>query len=90
MSNVLIPKNKVKGVTTRGGKMTSEATHSKEINKTGINKNEPLRFEQDVQEKPHDDGVKNNSSSIYERTAQPLVKPQQSSIPFLNQARSQG
>ncbi|GJX37398.1 hypothetical protein Tco_0250701 [Tanacetum coccineum] len=39
VSNVLIPKNEVKGVTTRGGKMTSEATRSKEINKTGINKN---------------------------------------------------
>ncbi|GJV46102.1 zf-CCHC domain-containing protein [Tanacetum coccineum] len=56
VSNVLIPKNKVKGVTTRGGKMTSEVTRSKEINETGINKNEPPRFEQDVQEKPHNDG----------------------------------
>ncbi|GJR51519.1 reverse transcriptase domain-containing protein [Tanacetum coccineum] len=34
--------------------------------------NEPTRFEQDVQEKPHDDGVKNKSSSIRERTTQPL------------------
>ncbi|GKB23338.1 reverse transcriptase domain-containing protein [Tanacetum coccineum] len=41
VSNVLIPKNKVKEVTTSGGKMTSEATRSKEINETGINKNEP-------------------------------------------------
>ncbi|GJS69618.1 reverse transcriptase domain-containing protein [Tanacetum coccineum] len=80
MGNVLVPKNKVKGVTTRGGKMTS----SKEINKTGINKNEPPRFEQDVQEKPHDDGVKNKFLSIPEKTTQPLVKPQQSSIPFPN------
>ncbi|GJX29156.1 hypothetical protein Tco_0237235 [Tanacetum coccineum] len=89
VSNVLIPKNKVKGVTTRGGKMTSEATHSKEINETGINKNEPPRFEQDVQEKPHDDGEKNKSSSIRERTTQPLVKPQQSSIPFPNRVRKE-
>ncbi|GJV52965.1 hypothetical protein Tco_1448706 [Tanacetum coccineum] len=59
ISNVLIPKNKVKGVITRGEKMTSEATPSKEINETRINKNEPPRFEQDVQEKPHDDGVEN-------------------------------
>ncbi|GKA43092.1 hypothetical protein Tco_0735752, partial [Tanacetum coccineum] len=48
VSNVLIPKNEVKGVTTRGGKMTSEVTRSKEINETEINKNEPPRFEQDV------------------------------------------
>ncbi|GJT37815.1 reverse transcriptase domain-containing protein [Tanacetum coccineum] len=89
MSNVLIPKNEVKGVTTRGGKMTSEVTCSKEINETKINKNEPPRFEQNVQEKPHDDGEKNKSSSIRERITQPLVKPQQSSIPFPNQVRKE-
>ncbi|GKC32739.1 hypothetical protein Tco_1040033, partial [Tanacetum coccineum] len=89
VSNVLIPKNEVKGVTTKGGKMTSEATHSKKIHETGINKNEPPRFEQDVQEKPHDDGEKNKSSSIRERTTQPLVKPQQSSIPFPNRVRKE-
>ncbi|GJU17071.1 hypothetical protein Tco_1145037 [Tanacetum coccineum] len=64
--------------------MTSEATPSKEINETRINKNKPPRFEQDMQEKPHDVGVKNKSLSILERTTQPLVKPKQSSIPFLN------
>ncbi|GKF48444.1 hypothetical protein Tco_0141695, partial [Tanacetum coccineum] len=42
--------------------MSSEATRIKEINETGINKNEPPRFEQDLQEKPHDDGVENKSS----------------------------
>ncbi|GKE45636.1 retrotransposon gag protein [Tanacetum coccineum] len=86
MGNVLIPKNKVRGVTTRGGKMTSGATPSKEINETRINKNEPPRFKQDVQEKPHDVGVKNKSLSIPERTTQPLIKPQQSSIPFPNRS----
>ncbi|GJV18327.1 hypothetical protein Tco_1367347 [Tanacetum coccineum] len=64
--------------------MTSEATRSKEINETGINKNEPPRFKQDVQENPHDDGVENKSLSIPEKAAHPLVKPQQSSIPFPN------
>ncbi|GKA01855.1 hypothetical protein Tco_0674520, partial [Tanacetum coccineum] len=75
VSNVLIPKNEVKGVTTRGGKMTFEATHSKEINETRININEPPGFEQDMQENPNDDGVENKSSSIPERTTQPLIKP---------------
>ncbi|GJU48134.1 hypothetical protein Tco_1217689 [Tanacetum coccineum] len=65
--------------------MTSEATLSKEINEIGINEDEPPRFKQDVQEKPHDDGEKKKSSSIRERTTQPLVKPQQSSVPFPNQ-----
>nr|GEY89772.1 retrotransposon protein, putative, Ty1-copia subclass [Tanacetum cinerariifolium] len=68
--------------------MMSEVTRSKEINETGINKNEPPRFKQDVQEKPHNDGKKNKSSSIRQRTTQPLVKPQQSFIPFPNQIRS--
>ncbi|GJU84181.1 hypothetical protein Tco_1291727 [Tanacetum coccineum] len=76
VSNVLIPKNEVKGVTTRGGKMTSKATHTKEINEIGINENEPSRFEQDVQEKLHDDGEKNKSSSII-KDFSTLVNPQQ-------------
>ncbi|GJT00253.1 retrovirus-related pol polyprotein from transposon TNT 1-94 [Tanacetum coccineum] len=88
VSNVLIPKNKVKGVTTMGGKMTSKATRSKEINETGINKNEPPRFEH-VQEKPHDDSVENKSFSIPEKAAHPLVKSQQSSIPFPNRVRKE-
>ncbi|GJR04571.1 reverse transcriptase domain-containing protein [Tanacetum coccineum] len=84
VSNVLIPKNEVKGVTNRGGKMAFEATHSKKINETGINKNEPPRFEQDVQEKPHDDCVENKSSSIRERTTQPLnLKQLDINIPFI-------
>ncbi|GJQ90223.1 reverse transcriptase domain-containing protein [Tanacetum coccineum] len=72
-----------------GGKSTFEATRSKEINEIGINENEPPRFEQDVQEKPHDDGEKNKSSNILERTTQPLVKPQQSSVPFPNRVRKE-
>ncbi|GJR33871.1 hypothetical protein Tco_1209555 [Tanacetum coccineum] len=89
VSNVLIPKNEVKGVTTREGKMTFEATHSEEIKEARIDKNKPPRFEHNVQEKPHDDGVENKSSSIPERTTQPSVKPQQSSIPFPNRVRKE-
>ncbi|GJX23169.1 hypothetical protein Tco_0227614 [Tanacetum coccineum] len=41
--------DEVKGVTTRGGKMTSEATRSKEINEYWEStRNEPPSFEQDV------------------------------------------
>ncbi|GJR10576.1 reverse transcriptase domain-containing protein [Tanacetum coccineum] len=69
--------------------MKSEAINNKEINETRINKNEPPRFKQDVQEKPHDDGVENKSSSICEMTTQPLVNPQQSSIPFPNRVRKE-
>ncbi|GKC16296.1 hypothetical protein Tco_1013078 [Tanacetum coccineum] len=69
--------------------MTSEASHSKKFNETGFNKNEPPKFEQDVQENPHDDGVENKSSSIRERTTQPLVKSQQSFVPFPNPVRKE-
>ncbi|GJV16506.1 hypothetical protein Tco_1361829 [Tanacetum coccineum] len=89
MGNVWILKNEVKGVKTKGEKMTSEATPSKEINETGINKNKPPRFEHDVQEKPLDVGVKNKSSSIPERTTQPLVKSKQSLIPFPYRVRKE-
>ncbi|GKB42076.1 reverse transcriptase domain-containing protein [Tanacetum coccineum] len=58
------------------------------LESTRINKKEPPRFEQDVQEKPHD-VVENKSSSIPRRTNQPLVKPQQSSIPFPNRVRKE-
>ncbi|GKB40668.1 hypothetical protein Tco_0885610 [Tanacetum coccineum] len=69
--------------------MTSEATHSKEINETRINKNEPLKFQQNVQEKQHEDGVENKSLSISEKAAHPLVKPQQPSIPFPKWVRNE-
>ncbi|GJU29102.1 hypothetical protein Tco_1172691 [Tanacetum coccineum] len=69
--------------------MTSEAIRSKEINETGINKNETSRFDQDVQEKPHDDDMENKSSSIPERTTKPLEKSQHSSIPFPNRVRNE-
>ncbi|GJS43432.1 hypothetical protein Tco_0568475 [Tanacetum coccineum] len=51
--------------------------------------NEPPRFEQDVKENPHDDSVENKSSSTPEKAAHPLVKPQQSSIPFPNRERKE-
>ncbi|GJX24562.1 reverse transcriptase domain-containing protein [Tanacetum coccineum] len=54
---------------------------SKVMSNVLIPKKESKEFEQDVQEKPHDDGVENKSSSIRERTTQPLVKPQQSFVP---------
>ncbi|GJU05161.1 hypothetical protein Tco_1121591 [Tanacetum coccineum] len=60
-----------------------------ELKKRGKRINEPPRFKQDVQENPHDDGVENKSSSTPEKAAHPLVKPQQSSIPFPNRVRKE-
>ncbi|GKE12153.1 reverse transcriptase domain-containing protein, partial [Tanacetum coccineum] len=48
-----------------------------------------LLSELKIKEKPHDDDVKNKSLSIPERTTEPLVKPQQSSIPFPNRVRKE-
>ncbi|GKC01555.1 reverse transcriptase domain-containing protein, partial [Tanacetum coccineum] len=45
-----------------------------------------LLSELTIEEKSHDDGVENKSSSIRERTTQPLVKPQQSSVLFPNRS----
>ncbi|GJU85565.1 RNA-directed DNA polymerase, eukaryota, reverse transcriptase zinc-binding domain protein, partial [Tanacetum coccineum] len=55
----------------------------------GIRVSDEDVFEQDVQEKPHDVGVKNKSLSILERTTQLLVKPKQSSIHFPNRVRKE-
>ncbi|GKD06453.1 hypothetical protein Tco_1181427, partial [Tanacetum coccineum] len=45
-----------------------------------------LLSELKIKEKPHDDGVENKSSSILEKAAHQLVKPQQSYIPFPNRS----
>ncbi|GJT29807.1 reverse transcriptase domain-containing protein [Tanacetum coccineum] len=45
-TNELLLKERINGVTTRGGKMTSEVAPSKEINETRINKNEPPRLQE--------------------------------------------
>ncbi|GJV13832.1 reverse transcriptase domain-containing protein [Tanacetum coccineum] len=48
-----------------------------------------LKTQSNLLRKPHNDGEKNKSSIIRERTTQPLVKPQQSSIPFPNRVRKE-
>ncbi|GJU89266.1 hypothetical protein Tco_1301689 [Tanacetum coccineum] len=83
VSNVLIPKNEVKGVTTRGGKMTSEATRSKEINETGINKNEPPRFEQDVSSIPFPNRVRKEKEEALQRNFLENLKQLDINIPFI-------
>ncbi|GJR44923.1 reverse transcriptase domain-containing protein [Tanacetum coccineum] len=48
-----------------------------------------LLSELKIEEKQHDDGVENKSSSISEKAAHPFVKPQQSSILFPNRVRKE-
>ncbi|GKB14676.1 hypothetical protein Tco_0848599, partial [Tanacetum coccineum] len=68
--------HEVKGVTTRGGKMTSEVTYDKEINEDNDEHNEPSRFQHDELEKPREVVVENESPKAQERTIQPSMESQ--------------
>ncbi|GKE71451.1 hypothetical protein Tco_1529523 [Tanacetum coccineum] len=52
MNDALFSKHEVKGVTTRGGKMTSEVTYDNEINGANNDHNEPSGLQHDTPEKP--------------------------------------
>ncbi|GKA48935.1 reverse transcriptase domain-containing protein, partial [Tanacetum coccineum] len=89
MSDVLVSRNEIKGVTIRGGKMTSRVTYNKEINKTNLDHDEPLRFQPNEQNKPKEVIVENEPPNILERTTKPSIKSQQSPIPFPNRLRKE-
>ncbi|GJT70271.1 reverse transcriptase domain-containing protein [Tanacetum coccineum] len=79
MNDVLILKNEVKGVTTRGGRMTTEIAYNDEIN--NINK-EPSELPHDKPEEPQDAILRNDPHKTKEMISQPLVEKQVPSIPF--------
>ncbi|GJT80831.1 hypothetical protein Tco_1055173 [Tanacetum coccineum] len=56
MSDILLSKHEIKGVTTRGGKMTFEVTYDKEVN---LDHNEPPGFKRNEQDKPKEVVVEN-------------------------------
>ncbi|GJT60684.1 reverse transcriptase domain-containing protein [Tanacetum coccineum] len=89
ISNALVSRHEAKGVTTRGGKMTSEVTYNKEINETNLNHKESPKFQPNDQDKPNEVVIENEPLNILERTTQPSVKPQQSPIPFPNRLRKE-
>ncbi|GKE96448.1 hypothetical protein Tco_1581303 [Tanacetum coccineum] len=89
MSDVLFSGHEVKGVTSRGGKMTFEVTCVKEINKANDNHNEPSAIQHDEQGKPREVVVENESPKVQERTIQPSIESQQPSIPFPNRLRKE-
>ncbi|GJZ84614.1 hypothetical protein Tco_0649953, partial [Tanacetum coccineum] len=59
MNDVLFLRHEVKGVITRGGKMTYGVTHDKEINEANNNHNEPSGLQHDMQKKPREVVVEN-------------------------------
>ncbi|GJW11730.1 hypothetical protein Tco_1577557 [Tanacetum coccineum] len=86
---LLKKQNNLLRVTTRGGKMTFEATYNKEINKANDDHNEPFGFQHDEQGKPQEVVMENESPKVQERTIQPLMESQQPSIPFPNLLRKE-
>ncbi|GJY57382.1 hypothetical protein Tco_0456497 [Tanacetum coccineum] len=61
MNEVWFLMHQVKGVTTRGGKMTSEVTYDNQINKANNDHNEPFGLQHDKLVKPREAIVENES-----------------------------
>ncbi|GJT69084.1 hypothetical protein Tco_1028370 [Tanacetum coccineum] len=88
MSDVLVSRHEIKGVTTRGGKIT-EVTYNKEINETNLSGNEPPRFQSNEQDRPEEVMVDKEPPNILEKSTKPAIKPQQPPVPFPNWLRKE-
>ncbi|GJZ45684.1 reverse transcriptase domain-containing protein [Tanacetum coccineum] len=86
MNDVLILKNKVKGVTTIGGRMTTRIAYNNETN--NINK-EPFELSHDKPKEPRDGILRDEPQKMKETIPQPLVEIQVPSIPFPHQLRKE-
>ncbi|GJV85711.1 hypothetical protein Tco_1525609 [Tanacetum coccineum] len=89
MNEVWFSKHKVKGVTTRGGKVTSKVTYDNEMHKGNNDHNEPSRLQHDKPKKPQEVVVENESPKAQERIIQPSIEPERTSIPFPNRLRKE-
>ncbi|GJU08632.1 hypothetical protein Tco_1125062 [Tanacetum coccineum] len=89
MNDVLLSRNEVKGITTRGGKMTSMVAYDKEINKANNDHNEPSGLRHDKPEVPREVVAENEPPKAQERIIQPTIKKQKPSIPFPNCLRKE-
>ncbi|GJZ28475.1 hypothetical protein Tco_0573122 [Tanacetum coccineum] len=65
MRDILVLRHDIKGVTIRGGKMTSEPTYSKEVN---IDHNQPPGSKPDEPDKPNEVVVENKPPNILDHT----------------------
>ncbi|GKB43869.1 reverse transcriptase domain-containing protein [Tanacetum coccineum] len=84
MNDVLILKNKVKGVITRGKRMKTGIAYNDEINNTN---EEPSELPHDKSEEPRDSILRNEPQKTKETVSQPSVEVQVPSIPFPNRLR---
>ncbi|GJU07323.1 reverse transcriptase domain-containing protein [Tanacetum coccineum] len=89
MNDALFPKHEVKGVTTRGEKMTSRVTDDNEINEANDDHNEPSGLQHAKPEKLREVVVENNSPKAQERIIQPSIELLKPSVPFLNWLRKE-
>ncbi|GJY87693.1 reverse transcriptase domain-containing protein [Tanacetum coccineum] len=87
ISDILVSRNEVKGITKRGGKIT-EVNHNKEINESNLKRNEPLKFQPNEQEEPEEAVVNKEPKIILERNTKPPINPQQPSVPFSSRLRT--
>ncbi|GKE71452.1 hypothetical protein Tco_1529524 [Tanacetum coccineum] len=83
-SNLLI-----KGVTTRGGKMTSGVTYDNEINGANNDRNEPSGLQHDTPEKPREVVVENKSPKAQVQIIQTSIELQKPSVPFPHRLRKE-
>ncbi|GJX09819.1 reverse transcriptase domain-containing protein [Tanacetum coccineum] len=79
IDNALISNCEVKGVTTRGGKMTTQGIHN---HNADIHTKEPLVFHYDQPVAPIKVHVENEPQKTKEQVVQPPIKLQTPSIPF--------
>nr|GEX48860.1 hypothetical protein [Tanacetum cinerariifolium] len=88
MNNVWVLREDIKGVTTRGGKVTSTVKYNVEANKGSFNKGEPPRSQPLGQNKTKV-VVNKDPLTVLEQTIRPPTKPQQQPISFPNQLRKE-
>ncbi|GKB32706.1 hypothetical protein Tco_0872107 [Tanacetum coccineum] len=84
--NAQIPRNEIKGVRTRGEKMTTEGVHNDKINNDA---KEPPTLQHDKPVEPNDVLVENEPQKIKEQDVQPSVGLQTPSIPFPHMLRKE-
>ncbi|GJS03376.1 hypothetical protein Tco_0319884 [Tanacetum coccineum] len=84
LNNVLFSRNKIKGITTREGKMTSVGAFDNEISKSTDEPNEPSRLQHDKPETPCEVVFEKEPPKIREPVAETAMEKQKPPILFPN------
>ncbi|GJU73970.1 hypothetical protein Tco_1265375 [Tanacetum coccineum] len=84
-----IRENEIKGITTRGGKMTFVGTSDNEINKSSDEPNEPSRLQHDKPETPREVVFGKEPPKIREPVTKTAMEKQKLPVPFPNRMRKE-